>query len=81
MTVVAGKLTVPEVLADFSAYYAKHPAWGVLHVVLDDGNWTDGFVDGCISYAVERGDAEGERLARLLRQLTVSQRMKIARLA
>lgn len=72
------KLTVPEVLPRFSAYYAKNPAWGALHVVLDDGNIGDDSVRGCVEYARQIGDAEGEALARILMTMSKTQRNKIS---
>ncbi len=32
----------PERVAWFSAYLQEHPAWGVFHVSLDDGNYDCG---------------------------------------
>lgn len=71
------KPTIPEVLPDFLAYYRQHPAWGALHIVLDDGNVLDRDVEFCIKYAAENGDAEGERLARILLKMSVTQRAKL----
>lgn len=66
-------------IARFKAYHAKHPAWGSLHVVLDDENIDDDFVEGCIAHAVRERDSEGEHLARELLKLSISQRHKLAR--
>lgn len=82
MTERMSRITVtPELIDRFRAYRAWHPAWGSLHVVLDDGNWADGFVEYCVLHAEERGDAEGAELARLLLQMSRTQRVKIARRA
>jgi hypothetical protein len=72
--------TVPQVLPFVRAYYNDHGAGGSLHVVLDDGNLDDGYVQGCIEWAEERGDAPGAALARLLLQMTLTQRNKVYRL-
>lgn len=72
------RLTVPDVLARFSAYYAKNPAWGSLHVVLDDGNVGDDSVRYCIEGAIASGDTEGEALARILLTMSKTQRNKIS---
>lgn len=69
---------VNEVLEDFYRYYQKNPAWGVLHVILDDGNY--GPVRGAIQYAEGIGDEEGKRLAEILDQMSPTQQGKIARL-
>ncbi len=65
----------------FKDYHAKNLAWGSLHVALEDHNLKNSDVDFCIRYAKENGDKEGEGLGRLLRQCSISQRRKIARLA
>ena len=74
------KPTVPEVIDCFRAYLSKNPAWGSLHVVLDDGNVDDASVDFCIRYAKEHGDDEGTELGRILRQMSRTQRLKLGRL-
>jgi hypothetical protein len=68
-----------EVRARFRAYHAKNPAWGALHIALDDGNVRDCSIDFCIGEAQVRGDAEGEALARLLRAMTKTQRLKVGK--
>jgi hypothetical protein len=78
---VDGKITIPEVIDGFANYYRQpgNAAWGSLHCVLDDGNVRDKDVQGCIDHAVEKGDAEGERLGRILLTLTKSQRLRLGR--
>jgi hypothetical protein len=73
------KPTIPEVLADFKAYFQTpgNGAWGSLHIVLDDGNFRDGDVQFCIDRAIEKGDTEGERLARILLKMSATQRRKM----
>lgn len=75
------KPTIPEVRDRFMAYYAKHPAWGSLHVVLDDCNLADGHVRGCIEWAEEDGDTEGRELAEILLRMSKTQRLRLSRLA
>lgn len=68
----------PDIYARFAAYFAVHPTWGSLHVVLDDGNYEDRCVTFCAGWAGESGDAEGAALASLLAQMTRTQRGRIA---
>lgn len=74
-------LTVPDVIDDFRAYVAKpeNSVGGSLHIVLDDLNCDDADVEWCERFALEQGDEEGARLARVLRSMSYTQRMKIAR--
>lgn len=75
-----GRLTIPEVVEQFAAYYEKpeNGAWGSLHVVLDDiGNVNDDSVRGVIDFAREKADVEGEYLGELLLRLTRTQRAKL----
>lgn len=76
------KPTIPDVLEQFRAYRARpgNGAWGSLHVILDDGNVRDCFVTGCIESAAAAGDVEGERLARILLEMSVTQRRKLGTL-
>lgn len=66
-----------ELVERFAAYFRENPAWGSLHVVLDDKNLKDVDVDYCIEYAIQKGDREGEQLGIILRQMTKSQRFRI----
>jgi hypothetical protein len=75
------KPTIPEILARFLAYYRDNPAWGSLHIVLDDGNVDDASVRFCEEYATEKGDHEGAELARILMRMSRTQRAKLARAA
>lgn len=76
------KPTIPEVIERFRTYYRApgNGAWGSLHVVLDDGNVRDDHVRGCIEWAIERSDKEGEELARILLRMSKTQRGKISSL-
>lgn len=75
------EITIPEVVADFAAYFLKpdNGAWGSMHIVLEDNNLRDAHVDFCIKYADEAGDTEGARLARLLRRMSRTQRSRLPR--
>lgn len=78
MTVVPNKPNVtPDILDRFQAYYCNNPAWGSLHIVLEDLNMGDVAVQFCIDTAVKTGDVEGEALARMLATYTFSQRRKV----
>lgn len=71
--------SIPDVRARFAAYLQTHPAWGSLHVVLDDGNIEDCFVRYCLDRAVEMNDAEGIELAIILLTMSKTQRLKLGR--
>lgn len=62
----------------FRAYLRRYPAWGSLHVVLEDGNVKDSHVEFCLQQALEKGDEEGAALARILLECSQTQRRKIA---
>jgi len=76
-------ITVLDVIDRFKAYHElpRNGAWGSLHIVLDDQNLKDHFVEFCIKYAEERGDTEGAELGRILLKMSETQRSKISRLA
>ena len=80
MTAPSATITVPDVIDRFKEYWLDNPAWGSLHIVLDDFNIDDHHVEHCIQYAVEKGDTEGEALARILLQMSKSQRLKLSRI-
>lgn len=76
------KPTVPEVAPLVRALYAR---WGggagcCLHVVLDDGNVEDSFVDHCIESARELGHGDCLLLGYLLRDMSKTQRIKLGRI-
>ena len=75
------KPTIPDVLHRFVEYLRKHPAWGSLHIVLDDGNVADQHVQYCIEYAEHAGDSDGAELGRVLLAMSKTQRGKIDRVA
>lgn len=78
MTAPSATIQVPDVIERFKAYWLDNPAWGSLHIVLDDFNVHDHHVEHCIQYAIEKGDEEGEELGKILLQMSKSQRLKIA---
>lgn len=68
-------MTITDILPEAIEYYKKNPTWGSLHVVLDDGNIKNKFVEFAIEYAIQKGDIEGEKLARKILTLSKTQRL------
>lgn len=66
-------------LERFQAYYDVNPAWGNLHIVLDDENIKDDHIEYCIKRCVDHGDEAGYYLGNLLLKMSKSQRLKISR--
>lgn len=66
-----------ELLDRFRAYYKKHPCWGCLHLVFEDGNVDDSTVRFCINLAKEFNDEEGRELALLALEMSKTQRKKL----
>jgi hypothetical protein len=77
MTAPRAKVTIPEVLDRFVAYYRgpRGGAWGSLHIVLDDHNIEDHSVQFCIDNAGD--DEEGAALGEILLKMSKTQRGKI----
>lgn len=73
MTAPHSKRPAEDVLARFATYHRQHPAWGSLHIVLDDENIDDESVQWCQRYATQEGDSEGAELAAILLTLSKSQ--------
>jgi hypothetical protein len=73
------KPTIPEVLPMVRAYYAKegNGNGGSLHIVLGDGNTQNSHVAFCLEQAEANEDEEGASLARLLLQMSRTQRRKL----
>jgi len=74
-----GRPTVPDVLPLVRAIYAR-PGGGVgccLHIVTDDGNLEQSNVDFCVQTAIERGHADCLEAARLLAQMSKTQRARV----
>lgn len=72
--------SVPDVLPLARSYYAKpgNEVGGNLHIVLDDRNVQSNHVRFCMEQAVARGDMDGVELAKMLLQMTKTQRLKLA---
>ena len=64
----------------FKEYHTKNPAWGSLHIVMDDYNVEDENVAFCYKQAFKEGDEEGQELALLLMQLNPFGRFLLSRL-
>lgn len=75
------KPSIPDVIDRFRKYHERELAWGSLHVVLDDGNVDNDFVQHCIDYADKNGDVEGRALGEILIKMSRTQRLKIGRIA
>lgn len=73
------KPKIPEVVKLFSVYKKNNPTWGSLHIVLDDGNVSDADVEFCIKFADDHNDSEGMILARILQQMSKTQRTSLDR--
>lgn len=74
------KPTVPEVLPLVRELYNSPGgrAGCCLHIVLDDGNIDDDDVDFCIRWAIDQQHERCERLARILRLCSKTQRRKLS---
>lgn len=72
------EITIPEVIDRFCDYHEVNLYWGSLHFVLDDANLDDSDVEFCIEWAQKNGDVEGEALARILLNMSKTQRKKLA---
>lgn len=73
------KITIPEVIERFKEYHKQNGAWGSLHIVLDDHNVEDSSVLFCLDWARENNDTEGAELAKILYQMSKTQRLKLSR--
>jgi hypothetical protein len=73
------RATVPEAVALARAYCSKpgNGVGGSLHIVLEDGNTKRQHVEGCVKWARENGDVEGEALALMLLRMTRTQRIQV----
>ncbi len=74
-----GALTVPEVMPLVNALYRRHAAGCCLHVVLDDYNVKDGDLDGLAELALKREHYRCLALVMILRTMSRTQRLKLAR--
>jgi hypothetical protein len=71
--------TTDRVIPLARALYARHGAGCCLHLVLDDGNYGDDIVESCERGAAAAGHADCLELAGLLRQMSKTQRGKVAK--
>ena len=73
-------ITIPDVIPKLREFMLKpeNGVGGNLHIVLEDGNVSDGDVVFCINNAIERGDKDGEELARMLLKMSKTQRKKLS---
>lgn len=74
MTAPNNKPLSQEDKARFAAYKGTS-----LHLVLNNNNVKDGHVEHCIQTAARHGDQEGYELGLILRGMSKSQRLKLAR--
>lgn len=76
---VADRPNIPGVLERFADYFSQpgNGAWGSLHSVLDDANVSDKNVASCFERAMELNDHEGAELAKVLLQMSRTQRIKL----
>jgi hypothetical protein len=82
--------TVPEVAEALRAYYRlpDRGVGGAVHIVIDDGNITQGSADWCAEHAREWGEQwardryidEDVRIAEMVAALTNTQRSRLARM-
>lgn len=71
--------TVPDVLPFIRSIYARNVAGCCLHVVTDDYNVDDDFVEHSIERARELGHADCLKAAEMLAAMTTTQRLKASR--
>jgi len=67
----------PEVYAYFKVYHRRNLAWGIYHVYLDDGNYR--LTPPEVPYGDDRVTDEDRRMWDLFRQMTPSQRARLAK--
>lgn len=71
----SGRPTVDEVVPLCVEYYRDgNFCGGNLHIVLDDTNLADHHIEWCLKQAAEEGDTAGVRIAKLMLQMTRTQR-------
>jgi len=64
-----------DVVARFAAYHDRNPAWGIVHVSFDDGNW-----EHTVSDLLDDDDTDEDRaIAAIHDALTPSQRRRLLR--
>jgi hypothetical protein len=77
---IRGEITPKSVRVSCWAYYRikGNEAGGSLHIVLDDGNYTDAAIQSCVDWALEIGDDFGFVLGKLILKLNPAQRIELA---
>lgn len=58
-------------------YMDLNPSGGHLHIILEDGNYGQGFCEGCKEDAILGGDYFGELIASLLAEFTEEEQEQI----
>ena len=58
-------------------YYESNPTGGYLHIVLDDSNYEDNFLQFCIEEAIAANDYWAEIIGRFLLEFSVEEREQI----
>lgn len=71
--------SVPSVLPFVRAVYARHCAGCCLHIVTDDGNTEQAYIDGCLQRALSANHADCIAAAQLLAQMAQTQRFQVCR--
>ncbi len=71
--------TIPEIRPLIEAVYDRSGAGCCLHLVTDDENVEDSYVQFCLDQAIERGHADCETAARALMRMSKTQRLKVWR--
>lgn len=79
MTAPFNKPISTDDLERFKAYKLANPTWGIFHVVLEDKNVENKHVDTAAQKAYIAKDREAHHLANVLRGMSKSQRLKLAR--
>lgn len=76
---IRGDITPQSVSVSCWAYYRVkgNAAGGSLHIVLDDGNYSDAAIESCINWAMEVGDNFGFLLGKLILKLNKKERVEL----
>ena len=70
------KTKISDVSSKFVRYHKKNPAWGSLHIVMEDSNWESTY--GLDEWAKELGDKEGVLLAKILQGMDSREIQKLS---
>ena len=76
------KYTVPEAAAKLREYYAlpENSAGGAVHIIVEDGNVSQGDADWCLRTALEHGDSADQEIALMLAMMSRTQRKKLSKM-